>query len=88
MTLEARVAQKLRDNYSTSGLDQTDSVVDPLTRLTLRARLERDLASVDVGNKLVCGAGDHLELKYIYSVTTKVHDELSPSQDKPVPGQA
>ena len=49
VTVEQRAAQKLRDGFSELSIEEIDGKVDPVSTLTLRARLEKDIRAREAG---------------------------------------
>ena len=80
VSVEARVAQKLRDTCGALSTQEIDINIDPVTKLTLRQRFERDLKAHDAGDKRTWGANYHNDLKAIYGVKSALHTELSPAK--------
>lgn len=73
-TIEQVAQQKIYDNFKGFDAASTDIIRDPLTSLTLRERLVRDLA--DDSGKLVFGKTYYYDLKTIYASRDSVDKAL------------
>eukprot|EP00927_Polykrikos_kofoidii_P054662 TRINITY_DN49049_c0_g1_i1.p1 TRINITY_DN49049_c0_g1~~TRINITY_DN49049_c0_g1_i1.p1 ORF type:complete len:201 (-),score=42.62 TRINITY_DN49049_c0_g1_i1:96-698(-) len=65
-SIEAQVAQTLRGNYGKLTPEETDVVRDPLTQMTLRQRLRKDIEKTQGGDTVCWGRMYHDALKRIY----------------------